>query len=173
MPLLVNNRNLVLIGFMGAGKSTVGAELARLLDYRLIDLDHLITERAGCPIREIFAQEGEGAFRELETATLKTLASLNRCVVATGGGIVGRSENWLAMRRLGPIVYLEVAWTTLNRRVLGDRERPLADQEDGGTRLRNLYESRVPLYRQADLILDCRNDSPRQVAERIVAGLES
>lgn len=161
----------MLIGFMGAGKSTVGTRLARLLGYRLVDLDQLIVERAGYPIKEIFANQGEAVFRDYEAAALQVLADRSHLVVATGGGIVGRPENWQWMRRLGPIVYLRVPWELLRQRISGDDERPLADESDGGERLRRLFESRIPLYEQADLIVDCGQDTPDQIARRIHAAL--
>ena len=167
-----NQRNIVLIGFMGAGKSTVGSRLARFLGYRLVDLDRLIVERAGCSIREIFARDGEAVFRAYEAAALRALVGMRRIVVATGGGIVGRRENWLAMHQLGIIAYLRVPWEVLCERIAGDEKRPLADQRDGGERLRQLWESRLPLYEQADLIVECDRKSPEQIARWITAALE-
>lgn len=167
-----NQQNIVLIGFMGAGKSTVGSRLARFLGYRLVDLDRLIVERAGCSIKEIFARDGEVVFRDYEAAALRALAGMRRIVVATGGGIVGRRENWLAMHQLGIIAYLRVPWEVLCERIAGDEKRPLADQSDGGERLRQLWESRSPLYEQADLIVECDRQSPEQIARRITAALE-
>lgn len=165
-------RNIVLIGFMGAGKSTVGSRLARFLGYRFVDLDRLIVERAGCSIKEIFTRDGEAVFRDYEVAALRTLAGMRRIVVATGGGIVGRSENWLAMHQLGTVAYLQVPWEVLCERIAGDKQRPLADQSDGGERLRQLWESRSPLYEQADLIVECDRKSPEQIARWITAALE-
>ena len=165
-------RNVVLIGFMGAGKSTVGSRLARILGYRLIDLDQLIVERAGCSIKEIFARDGEAVFRDYEAAALRVLAGMRRIVLATGGGVVGRIDNWRAMHEIGTIVYLRVPWEVLCRRIAGDEQRPLADQSDGGGRLRQLWESRTPLYEQADLIVECGPKSPEQVARWITAALE-
>ena len=164
--------SIVLVGFMGAGKSTVGALLARKLGCLLVDLDKLIVERAGCSIRDIFANNGEPAFRELETTALKTLAGSKRIVVATGGGVVGRNENWLAMRRLGTVIYLQAPWNILRSRIDGDVERPLASQPDGGERLFRLWESRLPLYEQADLIIDCQDDFPEKIVQKILLAME-
>lgn len=162
--------NIVLVGFMGAGKSTVGAELARRAGMRLVDLDHLIARRRGRTIREIFEQEGEEVFRDYETAALDALGELNGAVIATGGGVVGRAENWLRMRRLGTVVYLQAGWETLRERVLGDPERPLAAAEV--ERVHRLWASRVPLYAQADLVVDSEGGSPAEVAGRIFLALE-
>jgi len=166
------NGNIVLVGFMGAGKSTVGAELARLGGLRLIDLDHLIVSRQGCSIREIFRQDGEEAFRDYEALALERLAGLSRAVIATGGGIVGRPGNWLAMRRLGPVVYLRADWDTLCRRIGDDPDRPLADRRSGDEKLRRLWEKRVPLYEQADLVVDSTQGTPAQVAALILERLK-
>ena len=157
---------------MGAGKSTVGALLAGGLDFRLVDLDQLIIARAGRSIRNIFDCDGEEVFRDLETAALKTLDGAADIVVATGGGIVGRPENWQAMRRLGRVVYLQVPWAILSRRIAGDEARPLAVRGDDGGRLRRLWESRLPLYEQADLVVDCRDDAPEKIVQRILLAME-
>lgn len=167
-----HRRNVILIGFMGAGKSTVGSRLAGSLGCRYVDLDQLVVERAGRSIREIFATDGETVFRDLETTALGTLADESDIVVATGGGIVGRHENWQTMHRLGTIVYLRVPWEVLCRRIAGDEQRPLADQSDGGERLRRLWESRVPLYERADLTVDCDRKSPGQIVRELAAALE-
>ena len=163
---------IVLVGFMGAGKSTVGALLARSLGCRLVDLDKLIVDRAGRSIRDIFDKDGEAAFRELETTFLKTLTGAERIVVATGGGVVGRNENWLAMRRLGTVVYLRVPWDILRSRIAGDAERPLVSPAEGAERLFRLLDSRLPLYEQADLIIDCQDDSPEKIVQRILLAME-
>ena len=171
-PLNKHKRNILLTGFMGAGKSTVGALLAENLDCHLVDLDQLIVARAGCSIRTIFDHNGENVFRDLETAILKTLEGNNGLVVATGGGIVGRPENWQEMRRLGTVIYLQVPWTILHHRIADDETRPLAAQGDEGEQLHRLWESRLPLYEQADLIIDCQDDSPEKIVQRILLAME-
>lgn len=164
--------NIVLIGFMGAGKTTVGQELARLGGFRLVDLDALIEERAGRSIPEIFARQGEETFRDLESEALRTLAGARRTVVATGGGIVGREENWTMMRRLGKVIYLRVRPQTLRARLGAGEGRPLARRPGGWTETARLLERRIPLYEQADLIVDNeKGGSPREVARLILQKL--
>lgn len=146
--------NLVLVGFMGAGKSTVGRELERLGGFRLVDLDALIVDLAGRSIPEIFASEGEEQFREYEAAALRSLDGAHRAVIATGGGIVGRAENWPVMRRLGPVVYLRATWATLQQRLAGSKGRPLADAGQELSRVEELWRRRLPLYEKADICVD-------------------
>jgi shikimate kinase len=98
--------NIVLVGPMGAGKSTVGRYLASRLSYSFVDTDHLIEERAGADIPWIFDVEGEAGFRARETSTLDSLLGIDRHIVATGGGIVIRPENHEKLKRLGKVVYL-------------------------------------------------------------------
>lgn len=159
--------NVVLIGFMGAGKSTIGAALARLLNFNLVDLDDVIVQRCGRTIPEIFAAEGEGAFRDHETAALASLADRRGMVLATGGGSVHRPENWRIMRRLGIIVYLRAAWPSLADRIAGDAGRPLAIGND----VYQLWERRLPLYQQADVIVDSDRCGVEESARRLVEAL--
>jgi shikimate kinase len=159
--------NLILIGFMGAGKTTVGRTLAQLGGLRFIDLDAEIIRSAGRSITEIFAQDGEEHFRDLEAAALLSFADQQRLVLATGGGLVGRPDNWEAMRRLGRIVYLQVSWEVLQRRLASSTDRPLLRVDGGWALIRDLYERRIALYQQADVTVDGEGDS-RQVAEAIL-----
>lgn len=165
-------RNLVLVGFMGAGKSTLGKLLAQRLGWRFIDLDHVIEARAGRSIKEIFSASGEETFRDLESAVLHSLLELERCVIATGGGVVGRAENWVAMRQLGPIVYLSASWEVLISRLDGCSDRPLAGKDQGVERIRQLHDSRLALYRQADLTVDTGRGDPAYGVADIVSYLE-
>ncbi|WP_197463749.1 shikimate kinase [Desulfuromonas sp. DDH964] len=161
----------MLIGFMGAGKTTVGAVLAEALGYRLVDLDQLIVLRCGKSIPEIFSEEGEAVFRDYESAALCSLRSTEGTVLATGGGVVGRQENWETLRGIGPVVYLRLPWEIICQRLSGDTQRPLADQRDGGERLRRLWTERAPLYEQADLIIDGDLLTPEEIAGKIIQAL--
>lgn len=167
-----NPLNVVLVGFMGTGKTTVGKSLEDLAGLDLVDLDQVIVQEAGRTIPEIFAAEGEAAFRDLETAALQSMETRRGCVVATGGGIVGRPENWTTMRRLGTVVYLQTAWDTLKSRLSGDTGRPLADTREGWDDLEALWRKRLPLYEQADLVVDCAGLSPEEIAQKIMIMLE-
>lgn len=160
--------NIVLIGFMGAGKSTVARELGRLAGFRTMDLDAEIVRLQGRSIPEIFAEEGEAAFRNYEEQALRSLSSLRETVIATGGGVIGRAENWVAMRRLGPVVYLRARWETLRARIENGEGRPLAARGRDMERVRTLWETRLPLYAQADLAVDTDECSATEVARTVL-----
>lgn len=160
-------RNIVLVGFMGAGKSSVGLELARCTGLRLVDLDRLIIDRRGRSITEIFAEEGEEGFRGYETDALRSLSGSTGLVVATGGGVVGRPDNWTLMRRMGPVVYLRAAWPTLRSRIAGCTERPLAAADRADGQVERLLQQRLPLYEQADLIVDTDHKTIAEIAGEI------
>lgn len=162
--------NIVLVGFMGAGKSTVGCELERIGGLQLVDLDEIIVRQCGRTIPEIFRSEGEVAFRAYETAALRSLAGIRRSVVATGGGAVGSEANWQAMRALGPVVYLRAGWPVLRQRLAGEEGRPLVDGRDW-ERVEALWRQRLPLYERADLIIDADELSAVQVARSILQRL--
>lgn len=163
---------LFLIGFMGVGKSTVGRLLARRLKRSFIDLDEQIIVRAGQTIPQIFAAVGEPGFRVLETEVLSDNAACRSAVVATGGGIVGRPENWQLMRSAGTIVYLHADWPTLQQRLVDLSQRPLA-QDGANAQLQALWRQRLPLYRQADFVIDTQNLTAMQVVETLIKRLEA
>ena len=165
--------NIYLVGMMGAGKSAVGRPLAEALGYRFIDADATLTEAAGRPIAEIFASDGEEAFRALETSVLNGIASWHSLVVATGGGAVIRPENWGHMRQ-GVVVWLDAPEAELLRRLAADpTRRPLLDAPDPAGRLQALLQERRPLYAQADLTIRQEGASPQDVAAGILASLPS
>jgi shikimate kinase len=143
-------RNIVLIGFMGCGKSTVGRELRRMLGYPLVDTDSVIEARAGKRITRIFEEDGERAFRDMETELLRELAAdrANPRIVATGGGIVVRPENRDLISSLGYVVWLRVPVETILRRTRRSRARPLLNTGDAASRVRMLLSEREPWYRQ-------------------------
>jgi len=144
-------KNIVLIGFMGCGKSHVGRELHQRLRYTLVDMDHVIEQRAGKPITAIFAEDGEQAFRDMETALLRELAedSSQRHIISTGGGVIGREENRELLRKLGYVVWLHAPIEVILDRTAKNRDRPLLHGEDPAARARELLEKRKPLYQEA------------------------
>ncbi|WP_287129620.1 shikimate kinase [Candidatus Cyanaurora vandensis] len=144
---MLKNTNVYLVGMMGAGKSTVGAVLAKALGYHYFDTDTLITQATGLTIPELFAQ-GESVFREVETQVLSQLAPHTRLVVATGGGVVLSPRNW-AYLHTGVVVWLEVPAELLWQRVQGKTSRPLL--VGGRERLTEILTERLELYRQADV----------------------
>ena len=163
MNKLLQGVDVYLIGMMGSGKSTIGRILARKLKYRFFDTDDLIERVAQKPIKEIFASRGETYFRDLETQVLKEVSSYTNSAIATGGGIIQKPVNWSYLRQ-GLVVWLDVEFETLKRRLARDRNRPLA------SKLETLVQERRPLYAQADMqIQTSGNQSPEQVADRIIA----
>jgi shikimate kinase len=163
--------NIYLVGMMGAGKSAVGRPLAEALGYRFLDADDAIAEVAGRSIPEIFASEGEAGFRQLETAVLGQIAGWHSLVVATGGGVVTRPENWGHMRQ-GVVVWLDAPAQVLLKRLQADpTPRPLLQAGDPEARLHDLLSQRQPLYRQADLQVQQRGDLPAHVAHQVLAAL--
>lgn len=140
-------RNVVLIGFMGTGKSSVGRRVADSLGFAFIDTDQIAAELAGKPIPEIFAQDGEGRFREWESEALRRCARLERQVIATGGGIVTRPENRDLLRQAGYVIWLKADPEVVHRRVARNHDRPLLQTPDPQATIRDLLNARLPLYR--------------------------
>lgn len=140
---------------MGAGKTTVGRQLARRLGRPFYDSDHEIVERTGVPIPTIFEIEGEDGFRRREAQTIRELTEDDGLVLATGGGVVLRTENRERLHDTGWVVYLNVPPVLLYERTRNDRNRPLLQVADPLTRLEELYTLRDPLYREtAHLVVD-------------------
>ena len=163
--------NLYLVGMMGSGKSTAGRHLAELLGYRFLDADQSIEQVAGRTIPAIFASDGEAGFRDLEAAVLNQIASWHSLVVATGGGVVTRPENWGQMRQ-GVVIWLDAPDELLLERLSADpTPRPLLQADDPARRLAALMAERRPLYAQADLHILQDGRSPEQVAVQILEAL--
>lgn len=163
--------NLYLVGMMGTGKSAVGRPLADALGYRFIDADTVLEQAAGRPIPEIFARDGEAGFRALETAVLGQISGWHSLVVATGGGVVTRPENWGHMHQ-GVVVWLDAPAELLLQRLSADpTPRPLMQAADPATRLDTLLAERRPLYAQADLTIHQTGEAPEAVAAQVLAGL--
>ncbi len=163
--------NLYLVGMMGAGKSAVGRPLAKSLGYRFLDADTTLEETAGRSIPEIFADAGEEGFRALESAVLNELACWHSLVVATGGGVVTRPENWGHLRQ-GVVIWLDAPEAVLLERLQGDpTPRPLLADADPAGRLRDLLVARRPLYAQADLHVMQQGESPEALAGRVLEAL--
>lgn len=142
-------KNIVLCGFMGCGKSTVGKQLAAKTDRTFVDMDAYIEQQAGKSVNEIFTESGESVFREMEHAACRTLGSQSDLVIATGGGAVLRSDNVTALRQNGTIVLLEVTAEDVLVRLQKDTTRPLLQRDDKETAIKELLAARTPLYRQA------------------------
>jgi shikimate kinase len=159
--------NVLLIGFMGCGKTTIGVRLAGLLGFDFIDTDSLISERAGKSIPEIFQEQGESGFRDLETAVLDELLAqgVERQVISTGGGIVTQPRNGPKLQALGAVLWLTTSDENLWQRVRRNRERPMLHTADPRKTFDELLALRRPMYQtMADLSIDSRGLSPEEAA---------
>jgi shikimate kinase len=164
-------RSLFLVGPMGAGKTTIGRQLATELSVPFLDTDREIEARCGADIPWIFDVEGEAGFRARETAMLDELSQLQGIVLATGGGIVMAEPNRIYLQR-GFVVYLHAAVDQQVERTSRDRKRPLLQNDDPEAVLRRLFAVRDPLYREvASVIIDTNNRNPRTVCREILAAL--
>lgn len=162
--------NLILVGFMGAGKSSVGRILARRLGRCFVETDDMIVAKEGMPIPEIFATKGEPYFRAAEEEAVRLLALKSADVIATGGGLPCHEGRPAALRALGTVVWLSGELDVLYRRALGAGARPMLagrSRDDVET----LYRSREPFYAQADLAVDTTGLGPDQVAARVLKAL--
>jgi len=167
----VTKMNVYLIGFMGAGKSTVGKLLAEALEMDFVDIDDEIIKRHHRSINQIFNEEGENNFRLYESELLQELSVKEKLVFSTGGGIIGADRNWQIMNSCGVVVFLSCSWRTLLGRLQKSSERPLVNQNDLAT-LKALYERRQERYRKADMVIDVDGLSPEQVVSKIKQKLE-
>ncbi len=165
----MKKNNIILIGFMGCGKSTVGKKLAGSLHYEFMDTDTVIEETYGKKISRIFEEDGEEAFRKAETRLLERLEKeADGVVIATGGGMPMREENVRYLHKIGTVIFLKAKIETLLERLQNDTERPLAAGEDREQRLRTLYEKRLPIYEKAaEVCLDTDGKSFYGIIEEI------
>ena len=146
----MDQRNIILIGPMGSGKSTIGNIIARRLHREFQDSDHFIEQRTGVDIARIFDIEGEQGFRDRESNALQELLSQNNRVIATGGGSVLREENQKLLKQKGFIVFLDTSIKQQLQRLRRDKKRPLLQTENPRARLEALFEERRPIYRRQD-----------------------
>ena len=167
-------RNIILSGPMGAGKTTIGKQLAKQLNMEFIDSDREIEKHTGASINLIFEIEGEAGFRERETRMLKQLSERDNVVLATGGGAILAEENRKLLRRNGTVVYLHTSVDTQLQRTRNNRNRPLLNTDDRRGRLEELMKVREPIYRrEADLIINADRRSAVRVAKEIIERLSA
>ena len=164
---------LVLVGLPGSGKTTVGRQLARRLAIPFVDSDHAIENRLGCSVREYFEREGEARFRDIESAVLNDLSQTHTGVLSTGGGSVLRPENRQRLRERGHVFYLRSTPEEVFRRLRYDQNRPLLQVSDPMARLRDLFEARDPIYKEAAHdVIETNRPSVSTLVNMIIRKLE-
>ena len=164
----MTKHNVILVGFMGTGKSATGLVLARKLKYRLVDMDGVIERRAGKKISRIFAEDGEKEFRQYERVLVQELAGRRGLVVAAGGGVVLNPDNIRDFSRTGVVVCLRASPEAILRRVCGHAHRPLLEEGDKRQRIVDLLEQRQPLYDAISHQVDTTELSPEAAADAIM-----
>jgi 3-dehydroquinate synthase len=167
---------IVLTGFMGTGKTSVGKELCRKLGYRFVDSDTMIEEREGIPISLIFKKKGEDYFRKVEMEVIEKISRMENIVVATGGGVIKNKKNVERLGRRGSIIWLKADPKIILKRVmLEGGKRPLLEVEEPLQEINRLLTERLPLYAQADATVDTNYITPEEAAQEIVErlGLDS
>jgi shikimate kinase len=163
--------NIILVGYMGSGKTTVGKNLARLKGYIFVDTDEMIVENEQRTINDIFASDGEQAFRDMETTLLKKLIACGskRLVISTGGGMPLRKENRQLLKKLGCVVYLKALPDTIYDRIKDDTTRPLLQCDDPKQKIADMIQQRGPIYEESAAIsIDVDGLKQAEVAEEIL-----
>jgi shikimate kinase len=160
--------NIALIGFMGTGKSSVGQMVAAQLHFTFLDSDHVIESRAGKTISEIFAQQGEPAFRELERNLVGELVSRKKTVISTGGGLPANPENLASLKTHALVVCLWASPEKIWERVRSQSHRPLLQEPDPLAKIHSLLAEREPFYRAADVLLNTEMRSLKDVAQQVI-----
>jgi len=164
--------NILLVGMMGAGKTTVGKSLASYLNKTFIDSDHEIQKRTGVKIAVIFEIEGEAGFRKREAEMLRELLKIDNIVLATGGGVILNMKNRELLRQNGTIVYLRATVNDLWHRTRHDKNRPMLQTLDLQAKLAELYDQRDPIYREiAHIVVESGKQSIRQMVKLLVQQL--
>ncbi len=166
-------KTIVLVGLMGAGKTSVGRLLAKRLDLEFIDADHEIEQAAQCSIEQIFESHGEAEFRDGERRVIARLLTGPTHVLATGGGAFMRKETRDAIRGWGISVWLRADLDLLLRRVSRRKNRPLLRNENPRQILEKLIEERYPVYAEADIVVDSGDRPPGTIVDNVIESIET
>lgn len=166
-------RNIALIGFMGTGKTSAGRLVAEQLSFEFVDTDELIEGRAGKTITEIFQQDGEPAFRDMEKQLVAELAARSGMVISCGGGLAANQANLDSLKRHSLVVCLWASPEKIFARVRHQTHRPLLHDADPLAKIKTLFAAREPFYRQADVIVNTELRSVKAVAQQIAHQFQS
>jgi shikimate kinase len=161
-------KNIVLTGFMGAGKTTIGKALAKMLHMKLVDVDEEIEISQKMTINDIFKMYGEPYFRDIETAMIKKLSHNKNCIISTGGGAVLRDENMEALKENGIVFCLDANAETILERTGNNQDRPLLKVENPKKKIEELLAYRRPFYEKAGIMIETDGKTPLQIAEEIM-----
>ena len=170
--IMEEKRNIILCGFMATGKSSIGKQLASRTGYNFLDLDAAIETEEGISIPQIFAAQGESAFRELESRMVERMTDRTGLVIATGGGTIVNPQNLEKLKRCGIVVTLTADIQTILQRVGSGEDRPMLQGEDRVARIQALMDQRAHAYAQADIILDTSALNIQEAAERLMDRLK-
>jgi len=162
-------KNIVLIGFMGTGKTTIATQLAHRLGMKYVSTDDLIEKKEKRTINEIFTKSGEGYFRDVESSVIRDISCMDNQVIDAGGGAVIRDENMAYFKSNGVVICLSADEETVMERTKKYKHRPLLNVEDPKRKIRDLMAKRAPFYAKADHAFDTGTLTARQVVEEIVA----
>lgn len=165
-------RNIVLVGFMGSGKTTIATAIANKLNMRYVSTDDMIEEREKRTINEIFTKLGEEYFRDRESAVIKEVSGMDNVVIDAGGGAVLREENVSALKSRGILICLTADEETIMERTKKYKHRPLLDVEDPKRKIRELLARRAPFYAKADYTIDTGKLTIGQVVDKIIEIVE-
>lgn len=168
MPLKRACRNIALTGFMAAGKTVVGRRLARALDWKFVDLDQVVEKRAGSSVEQIFARQGEAAFRKAEKQALGEVLQHDKQVIALGGGAVLDPENLGLLKEAALLLWLKVSPQAVMQRTKHKDNRPLLKGDDKLKRIEELAAQREGIYAQAHFTVDTNGKSVNVVVEEIL-----
>lgn len=169
----MDKKNIILCGFMGCGKTTVGKQLAKITDREYVDMDIYIEQKTGKTIKDIFAQQGEAYFRELEHTAALELAQKSNMIISAGGGTLLFERNVSALSKSGTIVLLDVPLGTIRFRLRNDTKRPLLQRPDKNKVMAQMYNERLPLYKKAADISVKASKPPTTVAKNIIKLIET
>lgn len=161
--------NIILCGFMGCGKSTIGRILSKRAGLEFVDMDLYIQDKAGMTVSEIFEKYGEERFREMETEACRELAERENLVIAAGGGTLAFQRNIDILKSSGKIVFIDVSYENLCIRLRRDTRRPLLQVENRDERIKELLEKRLPIYRGAASVIMNGNFTSGVVASNIMS----
>jgi shikimate kinase len=165
-------KNVILVGFMGSGKTTIAFELSRRLNMRYISTDDLIEKREKCTINEIFTKKGEDYFRNIESEVVRDACSMENVIIDLGGGAVIRDENWENIKASGVSICLIADENAIMNRTKKYKHRPLLNVEDPKQKIRNLMAKRAPFYAKADHCIDTGKLTVKQSVEKIAGIVE-